>query len=101
MNKSELILRLTEKLSNNMAVDLSDVEVDTCTRLLINTITQSLTKGRRVEVRDFGCFELRLRPARTGRNPKSGVSVKVSAKYIPHFKPGKALRERVNVNMEC
>ncbi len=98
MNKSELILRLTEKLSNNMAVDLSDSEIETCIRLLIDSITQSLAKGRRVEVRDFGCFELRLRPARTGRNPKTGVSVKVPAKYTPHFKPGKALRERVDKN---
>ena len=96
MNKSELIIRLTEKLTNNMAVDLSDAEIETCTRLLIDSITESLAKGRRVEVRDFGCFELRLRPARTGRNPKTGVSVSVPAKYTPHFKAGKALRERVN-----
>jgi len=59
-------------------------------------MTASLVDGQRVEIRGFGSFSLHYRPARVGRNPKSGEPVMLPAKYVPHFKPGKELRDRVN-----
>ena len=56
---------------------------------------QSLKKGKRIEIRGFGSFSLRYRKARVGRNPKSGQSVSINERYVPHFKPGKNLKERV------
>jgi integration host factor subunit beta len=61
-------------------------------------MTVSLEKGRRIEIRGFGSFELNHRPARTGRNPKTGEKVPVPEKFAPHFKPGRELRERVDSN---
>ena len=62
---------------------------------LLNSILDSLAAGEGVELRGFGSFTVRERKARTGRNPKQGTSVEVAAKVVPHFKPGKILRERV------
>ena len=59
-------------------------------------MTKSLATGARIEIRGFGSFSLNYRPARQGRNPKSGERVQVAAKYVPHFKAGKELRERVD-----
>jgi integration host factor subunit beta len=59
-------------------------------------MVSALSTGERIEIRGFGSFSLHYRPARIGRNPKSGEPVSLSAKYVPHFKPGKDLRERVN-----
>ena len=64
--------------------------------VMIEAISNALSKGGRAEIRDFGSFQLRYQPPRKGRNPKTGVSVMVPAKYIPHFRPGKELRERVD-----
>ena len=58
----------------------------------------SLVKGRRIEIRGFGTFKINHRPARTGRNPKSGQAVSVPEKFVPHFKVGRELRERVDSN---
>jgi integration host factor subunit beta len=63
---------------------------------MLETMTQSLAEGGRVEIRGFGSFALNYRPPRTGRNPKSGEKVHVPAKYVPHFKAGKELRSRVD-----
>ena len=60
-------------------------------------VVKSLAQGQRIEIRGFGSFGLNYRPPRTGRNPKSGEKVQVPAKYVPHFKAGKELRERVDV----
>ena len=63
---------------------------------LLDLMSDSLAKGQRIEIRGFGSFSLHFRPPRIGRNPKTGEAVALSGKYVPHFKPGKDLRERVN-----
>ena len=65
-------------------------------RQILTAMHESLSQGRRIEVRGFGTFTLRYRPPRVGRNPKSGEKVKVPGKYVPHFKAGGELRERVS-----
>ena len=64
---------------------------------LIEQMSLSLSTGNRIEIRGFGSFSLHYRPPRMGRNPKTGEAVALAAKYVPHFKPGKELRERVNI----
>ncbi len=64
--------------------------------VILDEISNSLEKQGRVEIRGFGSFGINHRPPRTGRNPKTGVSVAIPAKYVPHFKAGKELRERVD-----
>ena len=63
---------------------------------MIDHMAQSLSSGERIEIRGFGSFSLHYREPREGRNPKTGDKVELSGKYVPHFKPGKELRERVN-----
>ena len=65
---------------------------------ILNGLSQSLTQGERIDIRGFGSFGLNYRPPRTGRNPKSGQKVQVPAKYVPHFKVGKELRDRIKNN---
>ena len=65
-------------------------------KTILEQMVQTLAAGDRIEIRGFGSFSLHYRPPRTGRNPKSGVSVTLPAKFVPHFKPGKELRDRVN-----
>lgn len=91
MTKSELIQMLAER---NPHLYMRDVEkiVDT----IFDEITTALVRGDRVELRGFGAFSVKEREARTGRNPRTGASVKVNAKRLPFFKTGKALRERLN-----
>lgn len=91
MTKSELIQKLAER---NPHLFLRDVEkiVDT----IFEEITSALVKGDRVELRGFGAFSVKSRDARTGRNPRTGETVKVDAKRLPFFKTGKGLRERLN-----
>ncbi len=91
MNRSDLIARLAELQPQ---LQLKDAEFGV--KVIIDALTNTLSNGRRVEVRGFGSFDLNYRPPRTGRNPKTGASVKVSAKYVPHFKAGKELRARVS-----
>jgi len=91
MTKSELIeniARLQEHLPYK--------DVEAAVKALIDRMVQSLAEGDRVEIRGFGSFSLHFRPPRVGRNPKTGDPVPLDGKYVPHFKPGKALRERVN-----
>ena len=91
INKSDFI--------NNLSVNcdtMTDLVVDDAVREIINLMIDTLANDGRVEVRGFGSFCLHHRRARIGRNPKTGESVPVPAKAIPHFKPGKALREAVN-----
>jgi integration host factor subunit beta len=91
MTKSELIEILARKQSN-----LAYKEVENAVKTLIEQMSESLASGERIEIRGFGSFSLHFRPPRVGRNPKTGDSVPLSGKYVPHFKPGKELRERVN-----
>jgi integration host factor subunit beta len=67
---------------------------------VIEQMSQALAQGERIEVRGFGSFALHFRPARMGRNPKTGEAVALPGKHVPHFKPGKELRERVNLDLE-
>lgn len=91
MTRSELIERLAEQ---NPQLKLMDAELSV--KIILDTLSNTMAKGSRAEIRGFGSFELNYRPPRKGRNPKSGKSVAVPAKYVPHFKPGKELRERVD-----
>ena len=93
MTKSELIERLALKQTHLMHKD-----VELAVKLVLDQISESLAKQDRVEIRGFGSFSLHFRPARTGRNPKTGDAVQIPAKYVLHFKPGKEMRERVNQN---
>jgi integration host factor subunit beta len=63
---------------------------------MLEQMSESLANGERIEIRGFGSFSLHFRPPRVGRNPKTGASVSLPGKYVPHFKPGKELRERVD-----
>ena len=91
MTKSELIepWAVGEK-------DLSATDVELATKAILETMSQALEDGGRIEIRGFGSFSLHYRAPRIGRNPKTGEPVALSGKYVPHFKPGKDLRDRVN-----
>ena len=95
MTRSELVSRLAEQFPQLTAKDSEAV-----VSVLLESIAESLKKGDRVEIRGFGSFSLNYRPARVGRNPKSGETVQVPAKYTPHFKPGKEMRERIDNAVE-
>ena len=91
MTKSELIARLAERYPQLVAKD-----ADYVVKTLLDAMSDALATGQRIEIRGFGSFALYIRPPRTGRNPKSGDKVMVPEKRVPHFKPGKELRERVD-----
>lgn len=91
MTKSELILRLAEKYP-----DLLQRDIERIVGTIFETISGALEKGQRVELRGFGAFSIKYRAGRTGRNPRTGQSVTVAPKYIPFFKTGKQLRDRLN-----
>lgn len=93
MTKSELI----EKLSRKQA-QLAYKDVELAVKTILEQMSQALATGQRIEIRGFGSFSLHFRPPRVGRNPKTGESVSLDGKHVPHFKPGKELRERVNIN---
>jgi len=91
MTKSELIARLAEANPH-----LYQRDVERIVTTIFDEITAALARGDRVELRGFGAFSVKERGPRTGRNPRTGDAVDVSAKYIPYFKTGKQLRERLN-----
>jgi integration host factor subunit beta len=91
MTKSELIACLAERYPQLVAKD-----VDIAVKTILDAMTDALSQGQRIEIRGFGSFSLNSRPPRIGRNPKSGDKVMVPEKRVPHFKPGKELRERVD-----
>ena len=94
MTKSELVTKLFGKLPA-----LKEEDITLSVALLLESVRVTLEKGRRVEIRGFGSFALNYRPSRNGRNPKSGEAVVVPSKYVPHFKPGKELKDRVNSSL--
>ncbi len=96
MTKSELMVRLAEVFAAQNSTQLVAKDVEHSVKVLVDTMTRALAKGQRIEIRGFGSFDLNHRPARLGRNPKTGEKVQVPEKYVPHFKPGKELRERVD-----
>ncbi|OZB06124.1 MAG: integration host factor subunit beta [Idiomarina sp. 34-48-12] len=91
MTKSELINQLTK-----LYPELSPRQVEDAVKELIEQMAQYMATGGRIEIRGFGSFSLHYRAPREGRNPKTGEKVQLDAKYVPHFKPGKELRERVD-----
>lgn len=93
MTKSELIEALAVKQNQ-----LTQKDIDAAVKTLLEHMSQALAAGERIEIRGFGSFSLHHRPARTGRNPKTGETVNLPAKHVPHFKPGKELRDRVNLD---
>jgi integration host factor subunit beta len=94
MTKSELIERIASRQNQ---LSLKDVELSVKT--IIEQMSQTLATGERIEIRGFGSFSLHYREPRQGRNPKTGDTVELSGKYVPHFKPGKEMRERVNESL--
>ena len=96
MTKSELMIRLAESYLAENSTQLAAKDVEQSVKVLVDTMTRSLARGQRIEIRGFGSFDLNHRPARIGRNPKTGEKVDVPEKRVPHFKPGKELRERVD-----
>jgi integration host factor subunit beta len=91
MTKSELIELIAAKQAQ-----LSAKDVELAVKTLIEQMSETLAAGNRIEIRGFGSFSLHYRAPRIGRNPKTGESVGLAGKYVPHFKPGKELRDRVN-----
>ena len=91
MTKSELIERLAPKQPQ-----LAYRDIELAVKTVLELMTQQLASGNRIEIRGFGSFSLHYRPGRVGRNPKTGTPVSLPEKHVPHFKPGKLLRERVN-----
>jgi len=94
LTKSKLIARISKE---NQQLSPRDVEL--AVKTLIDYMADTLAEGGRIEIRGFGSFSLHFRAPRVGRNPKTGASVKLHGKYVPHFKSGKELRERVNDSM--
>ena len=95
MTKSELIEKIAAVQSQ-----LSAKDVELAVKMMLDHMAEALAEGERIEIRGFGSFSLHYRAPRLGRNPKTGEKVELAGKYVPHFKPGKELRERVNKSLE-
>ena len=95
MTKSELIEKIGAVQSQ-----LSAKDVELAVKMILDHMADALSSGERIEIRGFGSFSLHYRAPRMGRNPKTGERVELAGKYVPHFKPGKELRDRVNAGME-
>ncbi|TXR53144.1 integration host factor subunit beta [Reinekea thalattae] len=95
MTKSELIERIVDRQGQ-----LSVRDVELAIKTMLDHMAQALAEGERIEIRGFGSFSLHYRSPRVGRNPKTGESVELEGKYVPHFKPGKELRESVNDSID-
>ena len=96
MTKSELVEIIASKQAQ-----LSVKDVELAVKTIIDLMSQTLSQGQRIEIRGFGSFSLHFRAPRAGRNPKTGESVQLTAKHVPHFKPGKELRDQVNDSLKA
>jgi integration host factor subunit beta len=96
MTKSELIEMIAAKQTQ-----LSAKDVELAVKAILEHMSETLSGGERIEIRGFGSFSLHYREPRRGRNPKTGDAVELTGKYVPHFKPGKELRERVNLGLQA
>jgi integration host factor subunit beta len=95
MTKSELIERIAAKQPQ-----LSIKDIELAVKAILEHMSLTLAQGERIEIRGFGSFSLHYREPRQGRNPKTGDTVELAGKYVPHFKPGKEMRERVNQSIQ-
>lgn len=95
MTKSELIEKIASRQDQLQAKD-----VEMAVKMILEEMTKALVNNNRIEIRGFGSFCLHFRAPRLGRNPKTGDTVELSGKHVPHFKPGKELRERVNASIQ-
>jgi len=95
MTKSELIEKIAAVQSQ-----LSTKDVELAVKMMLDHMAEALAEGERIEIRGFGSFSLHYRAPRLGRNPKTGEKLELAGKYVPHFKPGKELRERVNLSLQ-
>jgi integration host factor subunit beta len=95
MTKSELIAQITDKQPH-----LSQADVEAAIKTMLQHMSETLADGQRIEIRGFGSFSLHYRKPRIGRNPKTGEPVSLPEKYVPHFKPGKELREEVDASLK-
>ena len=95
MTKSELIQRIAQKQPQ-----IVERDVELAVKMMLDQIAACLASGGRIEIRGFGSFSLRFRPARAARNPRTGTPVSLPARYAPYFKPGMRLRERVDQGLE-
>ena len=91
MTRSDLVIQLAERFGQ-----LTHRDTEFAVKTILDAMASALARGHRIEIRGFGSFSLHFRPPRQGRNPKTGEAVALSGKHVPHFKPGKDLRERVN-----
>ncbi|KAA5601912.1 integration host factor subunit beta [Blastochloris sulfoviridis] len=93
MIKSELVQKIAETNPH-----LYQRDVETIVNAILDEVTAALARGDRVELRGFGAFSVKARPARVGRNPRTGEHVPVNEKYVPFFKTGKEMRDRLNAD---
>lgn len=91
MTRSDLIEELAARFSQ-----LTQRDAEFAVKAILDAMNDALVRGHRIEIRGFGSFSVSHRPPRVGRNPRSGESVAIPEKHVPHFKPGKALREAVD-----
>lgn len=91
MTRSDLVARLGERFSQ-----LTHRDAEFAVKTILDAMSDALARGHRIEIRGFGSFSINRRPPRIGRNPRSGEQVVIPEKLVPHFKPGKALREAVD-----
>jgi integration host factor subunit beta len=95
MTKSDLIDAIAREQGH-----LAHKDVELAVKCILEHMSEALSSGDRIEIRGFGSFSLHFRPPRMGRNPKTGEAVALAGKHVPHFKPGKELRERVNQHFQ-
>jgi integration host factor subunit beta len=91
MTRSDLVAQLAERFGQ-----LAQRDAELAVKTMLDAMSDALARGHRIEIRGFGSFSINRRPPRVGRNPRSGAQVAIPEKLVPHFKPGKALRESVD-----
>jgi integration host factor subunit beta len=91
MTRSDLVIRLAERFAQ-----LTQRDTEFAVKTMLDAMSDALARGHRIEIRGFGSFSISRRPPRVGRNPRSGAQVTIPEKLVPHFNPGKALREAVD-----
>ena len=94
MTRSDLVVQLAERFGQ-----LTHRDTEFAVKTFLDAMASALARGHRIEIRGFGSFSINRRPPRVGRNPRSGEQVVISEKLVPHFKPGKALREAVDARV--